>query len=200
MTDSIQAERNASQRTSLHSIVLATAGQVFFVILVLRGLGRVWWCQAADTALWISSPASEHTSQHPLDPYSFSHVCHGLIFYLCFLLLAPTLSIALRFSLCVALECVWEVFENTPLVISRYREATAALGYEGDSIVNSVADIGSCAIGFLIAAKLGWRYTVAFIALIELVMLAAIRDSLLLNIIMLCYPLDWIRQWQLSAA
>ena len=196
----IQHARRWTLPSLLRSVALITTGQLLLVIIVLRGLGRVWWCQSGDAAIWISSPASAHTSQHLFDPYSFSHVCHGLIFGLFLAVVWPRGSLAIRFSLSMAMESVWEIFENTPFVINRYRDATAALGYEGDSVLNSAADIFSCGIGFVIAARLRWQYTIGLLGLIELVMLAMIRDSLLLNIIMLCYPLDSVRQWQLSAA
>lgn len=113
-------------------------------------------------------------------------------------LLIRRLSRAWRFVLAIAIESVWELIENSNTVIQRYREATAALGYQGDSVLNSLGDISSCAFGFAIAWKLGWRRSIMLFAIMELVLMFWIRDSLLLEIIMLIYPLDAIRTWQLG--
>ena len=57
-----------------------------------------------------------------------------------------------RLALATLLEAAWEVFENTEFVIQRYREETAALGYNGDSAFNSLGDILTCMIGFMLRA------------------------------------------------
>jgi hypothetical protein len=98
----------------------------------------------------------------------------------------------------IALESVWEVIENTNTIIDRYRVATASLGYQGDSIVNSLGDITACAVGFMIARKLGWRRSIVVFVAIELVLLVWIRDSLLLEIIMLIHPINAVKVWQLG--
>lgn len=200
MTDANRARLGLSPAPELRWVTLVASLQLIFVTLVLNWLGRLWWCPWGDAAIWVSSPASPHTSQHFLDPYTFSHVCHGLIFALFLASTCSSLSVSIRFVISIALEGAWEILENTPLIINRYRESTAALGYEGDSIANSIADMVSCCIGFYMATRIGWRYTLVLIGCIELAMLITIRDSLLLNIVMLCYPLDAIRQWQLSQA
>lgn len=200
MTGDVQVRPSLTSHSHFRVAALVSLVQLAIVVLVLNWLGRLWWCPSGDAAIWISSSASAHTSQHLFDPYSFSHVCHGLIFAVFLAFVRPSVSVPIRFTIAMALEGGWEILENTPLVIQRYRDSTAALGYQGDSIVNSIADILSCAVGFLIATRIGWRYTLALIGCIELVMLSTIRDSLLLNVIMLCYPVDAIRQWQLSPA
>lgn len=96
------------------------------------------------------------------------------------------------------LEAAWEIAENSPLVINRYREATAALGYEGDSVVNTLGDLLAAVAGFALAGRLGLRGTIALFAAVEAAMLLAIRDSLLLNVLMLAYPIEAIRQWQMA--
>jgi hypothetical protein len=101
--------------------------------------------------------------------------------------------------LAAAAECAWEVFENSTYVIEKYRENTASLDYFGDSIANSVGDVLACATGYLIAKKLGaWRSLIFFV-LVELILLVWIRDSLLLNVVMLIYPSNAIKAWQLGA-
>jgi hypothetical protein len=141
--------------------------------------------------LWVDDPNSPHTSQHIFDPYSMSHFQHGLVFFFLFSLVArPKLELA------VLLESIWEYAENTPTVINRYRTATIALGYVGDSITNSVADVLCCVIGFWVARTINWRLSLAVYLLVEIFMLVAYRDSLILNVIMLLYPLDSIKAWQ----
>lgn len=103
-----------------------------------------------------------------------------------------------RLLMAVAMESVWELIENTNTVIERYREATAALGYQGDTVVNSLGDIICCGIGFMIARKLGWRRSVILFIGTELVLLVWIRDSLLLELIMLIHPINVIKVWQLG--
>ena len=175
---------------------LAAAALMLLTVVVLRAEGRIWWCACRTPTPFSTDPGSRHNSQHLLDPYSFSHLLHGLIFYGCLRLIAPRASAAWTLLVALAIEAGWEVLENSPLIIARYRAATAAVGYSGDSIVNSAGDVLSCAIGFFLAAKLGWRWSVAAFVAVELIMLVLIRDNLTLNVIMLIYPLDAIRRWQ----
>ena len=96
-------------------------------------------------------------------------------------------------------EAAWEIAENTPLVIDRYREATMALGYSGDSILNTVSDVVMMALGFLAARRLPLWISVVLVIGLELFTLAVIRDNLTLNVWMLLWPTDFIRQWQAGA-
>lgn len=162
----------------------------------LRSEGRLWWCSCGYLLLWSNDPWSSDNSQHLLDPYSFTHLLHG--FVLCGLLavVAAWLSPAWRLWLAVSIEAVWEVVENSEFVIRRYRQETAALGYHGDTIVNSLGDILVCGLGFVLARYLGARRTLALFVMTEVVLVFWIRDSLLLNVLMLIYPVDAIRDWQ----
>ena len=170
-------------------IVLATAG-------VLHQAGRVLWCACGHAVPWSWDIWSPHNSQHLLDPYFFSHVLHGLLFYAALHLVVRVLSPADRFCIAVVLESAWEILENSPVIIDRYRDNTIALGYTGDSIANSITDIAACAIGFLLAWRFPVRRAVALFAVTETVMALTIRDNLLLNILMLIWPLDAVKQWQ----
>lgn len=73
-----------------------------------------------------------------------------------------------------------------------------ALGYYGDSVVNSVGDILACTAGFLLAASLSSRVVLSMAALLEAVLAVWIRDGLLLNVLMLVWPIEAIRRWQLG--
>jgi hypothetical protein len=148
--------------------------------------------------LWIGDAWSGETSQQFMDPYSFSHLQHGLLFFGFLYWLTPKLSVLWRFCIATIIEAAWEVLENSAIIIDRYREGTAALGYEGDTIFNSVGDLVSCGLGFIVAYYLGfWRTLILFI-IIEVAMVFTIYDSLLLNVIMLVYPIDAIKEWQMT--
>ena len=162
----------------------------------LVGLGRNLICQCGYVKLWHGQVISSENSQHILDWYSPSHVLHGLVFYMALHLLLPRMNIGWRLVLAAAIEAAWEIIENTSWIIDKYREDTIALDYYGDSVLNSVSDMTMMVAGFMIASRAPvWLSVCLFIAA-ELLVGLIIRDGLLLNIIMLLYPLDWVRQWQ----
>jgi len=140
-----------------------------------------------------------HNSQHLIDPYSFTHLLHGIALYgIVWLLLGSKTTPATRAVMVIATEAVWEVFENTSFVIERYREATISLDYYGDSVLNSLADIVACVGGVVVAMTVPiWASTTVFIV-VEVALLIWIRDSFLLNILMLALPLDAIKDWQMG--
>ncbi|HEX4071214.1 MAG TPA: DUF2585 family protein [Planctomycetaceae bacterium] len=163
---------------------------------VLRLEGHRWWCQCGGWSPWVSDTNSIHNSQHLFDPYSFSHVQHGLLFCgLCAWLL-PSVAVGWHFVAAMAVEAMWEMAENSSFVIDRYRTATIALNYYGDSLANSWGDILSCAIGFVAARYLGLWASIALFVIIEVTMAFWIRDSLLLNVLMLIHPIDAMKAWQ----
>ncbi|MFN2456185.1 MAG: DUF2585 family protein [Pyrinomonadaceae bacterium] len=167
-------------------------------VFELRRQGRLWWCACGQLFLWAGDVQSSHNSQHLFDQYSFTHVLHGVV--LCGLLAwgIARLSFIRRFLFAISIEALWEVIENSEFIIRRYREATAALGYQGDTIINSLGDILSCGIGFVIARRLGLRRSLLLFGLTEAVLLVWIRDSLLLDIFMLIHPVDAIKAWQIG--
>lgn len=209
---------SSAQPRDLHGIaILSTRSRLTFVlaivlvavaVIVLRSMGRIWWCSCGVATPWISDIWSSHCSQHLLDAYTFSHISHGLLFFIAFRWLHNVMPEHWRsrftpawwFFAAIALEVGWEVLENTPLVIERYRGQTASLNYNGDSIGNSIGDILSCATGFLIAWRIGaWRAFALFVAF-ELLTLFWIRDNLTLNVVMLLYPIEAIKHWQTPAS
>ncbi len=169
--------------------IAATAG-------ILAAMGRTLVCTCGNVALWSGDIWSNENSQQAADPYSFTHLTHGIIFFLLLKLGAPRLPMAGRLVIATLIECGWEIVENTDTVINRYREVTISLDYYGDSVLNSTGDILFFAAGFLLAARLPWRWSVALMLVMEAVLAVWIRDGLLLNILMLLYPLDGIREWQ----
>lgn len=145
---------------------------------------------------WESDVWSSENSQRVADAYSFSHIIHGILFYAFLWLVARRIPVRYRFLLSLIIEAVWEILENSPLVIDRYREATIALGYAGDSILNSLADVAMAAIGFAMARFLSMRTSIILIVIMELGCLLWVRDNLTLNVIMLVHPVEALKAWQ----
>ncbi|WP_375272835.1 DUF2585 family protein [Sphingomonas sp.] len=177
-------------------IWLAVAGVVALTAAVLLAMGRSAICRCGRVALWHGQVTSAENSQQVLDPYSATHLVHGLLFYAGGWLLLRRWGWRARLLAAVVVEAAWEVAENSPAVIDRYRSVTAALGYTGDSVLNSVGDIACMMAGFLLARALPWRVSVALGVALELLLLATIRDNLALNVLMLVTPDPRILAWQ----
>jgi len=170
--------------------LLVAAVELWMGRLPLGPDGRFGW--------WEGNIWSSGQSQRVADPYTFSHTIHGMLFYAILWLVARRAPVQKRFIGALALEGAWEILENSPIIINRYREATIALGYVGDSILNSVSDIGFAALGFLFAWRARLWETVLVIALMEGGTLLLMRDNLALNIVMLVHPIDAIKTWQMA--
>ena len=184
-----------SQRLRLGLAIAAIFG---LATVALRLEGHRWWCRCGRLTPWSGDIHSEHNSQHLVDPYSFTHMEHGLLLYALLRPFAGRLGPGSRLILAVALEAIWEVAENSPAVIERYRQATIALGYVGDSVVNSLGDIAACTLGFFLAQRLPVRWSVALVLAVEATLLAIYRDNLALNVLMLVFPLESIKAWQMG--
>ena len=163
-------------------------------LAILIAMGRPPVCTCGTVTLW--GHVGPEQSQMLADWYSPSHIVHGFLFFLALRYAAPRWPVERRFAIALLVEAAWEIVENTPMVIDRYREATIALGYTGDSILNSASDIIMMAVGFLAARRLPLWTSVALVLALELIPLLAIRDNLTLNIWMLLSPNDAIRTWQ----
>ncbi len=183
---------------STASTVSAVGATLAVMIVALRSMGRVWWCALGDWSLIALENKSSHNSQHLFDPYSISHFLHGILFAVFLRRILPKWHVRRVFIVAVVLEAAWEVLENTSLIINRYRTATFSYDYFGDSIANSVSDVLFCVIGFAVAWQLRRPWLLAVFVLSELLMLWWIRDSLLLNIILLIQPIPAITEWQLA--
>jgi hypothetical protein len=180
---------------------LAIALCIFFAILLIqvvteRLMGRVWICTCGYVKLFESQVHSAGNSQHLSDWYTPSHIIHGFLFYGLGWLLFRKRSIAFRLGFATLIEAGWEILENSPLIINRYRAATIAYDYVGDSILNSGMDTVFMALGFLAAWRLPIWVTIALAVIAEITTAILIRDNLTLNVLMLIYPLDAIKVWQ----
>ena len=177
---------------------LAIFAVVTVTIYRLHNQGRLWWCSCGQIRLWAGDIWSSDNSQHLFDPYSFTHLLHGFVFYWLLAWSLPRLSPLWRLWLALSIEAVWEMIENSNSIIQRYRDTTLALGYQGDTIINAMGDLLMCGLGVALARRLGFWRTLMLFILTELVLLVWIRDGLLLNIIMLIYPIEAVKAWQMG--
>lgn len=175
-----------------------------FAAVILLSWGRVPWCKCASPVPWSFDIWTLHNSQHLVDPYSFTHILHGVAFYgllagvhhLTQRAAGVSIDERWRWIAAGALESAWECVENTDAVIQRYREATISLDYFGDSVANSMSDVVMCLSGFALASRLPWWGSLLFFAVVELILVGWIRDSLVINVVMLVYPIDALKNWQ----
>ena len=185
-------------RLSLRTSVGIAAAIFVFAGTAELAMGRHLWGINNVPGIWSGDIWSSHNSQFLTDPYTFSHLTHGMLMFGACWLIAGSLPVQLRALITLIVEATWEVVENTDLMIHRYRAATISLNYYGDSVLNSMCDIAACMIGFSLAYLLPTRVTIVAVILLELMLALCIRDSLLLNILMLIHPIPAIRTWQLA--
>jgi len=177
---------------------LAALAILAFTALVELRLGRLPFCKCGIIRLWSGDIWSNQASQQFTDPYTFTHIIHGVLWYmLVWWIAGKRLSTGARFLAAVLIESAWEIFENTDFVIQRYRTVTISLDYYGDSVFNSMGDIVAMMSGYFLASRLPVRVTIAAAVLLDLFLLFWYRDSLALNILMLIYPVNAIKNWQM---
>jgi hypothetical protein len=186
----------APDRGSLAVVVASCLGISAIAAIVELAMGRSWLGPDGRFGFWEGNIWSSEQSQRFADPYSFTHVVHGFLFYGLLWLAARRLPIRHRLVAAVVVEAAWEILENSPIVIDRYRAVTIALGYVGDSVLNSLSDVLMMAIGFVLAWRLERWASVAAVVAIEVGLLFWVRDNLTLNVLMLVHPIEAVRAWQ----
>jgi len=200
MTESTDIKIKRNWNPSAWTTLLVCAGLLCAMIVTLLLMGRPLICTCGTVKLWHGAVFSSENSQHLTDWYTFSHITHGFLFYwLAWVLsrwLKPLRPVNVRLMIAVAVECGWEILENTDFIINRYREATIALDYFGDSVLNSSSDVLSMSLGFLIASRLPALATLSIAVIFEVFTAIMIRDNLALNILMLVWPVEAVRTWQ----
>ena len=177
------------------ALIFVVTAALLAAILLLMGRNLI--CPCGHVALWAGPGVPpEEGSQHLFDLYAPSHVIHGLAFYSVLALLAPRVHVNGRLAVALVAEAAWEILENTPLIIDRYRAVTVSFDYNGDSVINSVADLFAMGVGFYLARWLPVWVSVALVIGFEVMTMLLIRDGLALNVLMLFWPVDWILEWQ----
>jgi hypothetical protein len=175
---------------------LVVTGLVLLTAAWLLWIGREPICTCGYVKLWHGQVFSSENSQHLSDWYTPSHILHGILFYALLWLVARRLAFGWRLAIAVAVECAWEIIENSDAIIERYRAVTISLDYYGDSVLNTVADILAMMLGFFLASRLPVWASVALVLVVEATTIWLIRDGLALNILMLTYPIEAVATWQ----
>lgn len=181
----------------MHLLLIVSFAALAALVELL--MGRVLICKSGQVLFWYGNIYGSGNSQHLTDWYTFSHIIHGMAFYGLLWLAARRLPVRNRLVLAIAIECAWEIAENSPFIINRYRAVTSAFDYIGDSVINSISDICAAGFGFFLAYALKTWRVIVLIVLLEMFTLYKVRDNLTLNVAMLVHPIDSIRKWQLDA-
>ncbi len=184
-----------AMRKTSHTPALLTVIVILLALIILLLMGREPWCACGHIDLWGTVNTSEG-SQQLFDWYTPSHLLHGFIFFAILWLVARRVRFGWRLLIATVAEAAWEVAENTPAVIEHYRAVTISLQYYGDSVLNSLMDMLTMVLGFMLARVLPVWLSVAIVIGFEALTIMIIRDGLALNVIMLLWPLDMIRDWQ----
>ena len=195
----VRRRRPPGEPAPSHWSDVAIAGLVVvFAAVLLLVMGRPLVYQHGPVRVWSGDVQSDQNSQQLADPYTLTHVTHGVLLFWLVGLVGRSLSTGTRVVVAIAFECAWEVLENTDRVIQRYRATTMALGYYGDSVLNALGDVLAATAGALLAASLPAWSLVAGVMVLEGALALWIRDNLTLNVLMLLRPIEAIRRWQMG--
>src|SRR5476651_943311 len=92
---------------------------IFIAALLLTGSIELWMGRSllgpdGRFGWWDGSIWSSENSQRLADPYSFSHIVHGMLFYAGLWYVARKMPVRHRLLIALALETGWEILENSP--------------------------------------------------------------------------------------
>jgi len=192
----VTAHSQPNSPPSLRATIVITLVVLAVTGVIELGMGRLPLGPDHKFGLWEGDIWSSENSQRLADPYSFSHIVHGILFYGALSLVARRLPVRHRFLMALGLEAAWELLENSPLIINRYRAVTISLGYVGDSVMNSLSDILMMCLGYVLAWRVKPWVSVVAVLIMEIGCLFWVRDNLTLNVIMLIHPVEAIKHWQ----
>ncbi|GAA0672362.1 hypothetical protein FHT00_001739 [Sphingomonas insulae] len=120
---SIGGRLAAKSAWSIALVLIVTAA-------ILLAMGRSAICPCGHVALWHGAVQSDQNSQQIADWYTLSHVVHGLLFYAITRFALPRWPWNGRLVVAVMVEAAWEILENSPIIIDRYRSVTMAWGMQ----------------------------------------------------------------------
>jgi hypothetical protein len=193
MTDTMS---RAGDTSTTRFWLVVTAVIILVQVISQYLMGRIWICECGYVKLFEAGVNTPGNSQHLFDWYTPSHIIHGFLFYGLGWLIMRRKPLAARLALSALIEAAWEILENSPIIINRYRSATMAVGYTGDSILNSGMDMVSMIAGFFFAARAPVWLTIVIAIIFEIVTAIVIRDNLTLNVVMLVWPIEAVKVWQ----
>ena len=202
MSDAITVKTAAKSNIVSVSNDLITWSAIAATLLITVGWlashSSVWWSHG-NAAIWSSDIWSRANSQHPLDPYTLTHTMHGVLCFWFTSLLAKRLPLSRQFFLTVLFACGWELLENSSMFVERFRVVTAASEYVGDALINSITDITACGFGFYMASRMRYSASVSLFVVVEILTAIWVRDNMALNVLMILFPVDTVRHWQIGA-
>lgn len=168
---------NNSKKYPIHIII-------GFTMLILLLMGRPLFCKEKDYTIWNGKDI--HMSQHFIDPYSITHMLHGLILYNS--IKQCKVKEHANILITIIIACLWEIIENTQFIINMYRQDAIHVGYYGDSAINSLGDILSSICGWHLSKKIGTQKSITTFIICECVLLVWINDNLIRNVMIIISP------------
>jgi hypothetical protein len=148
----------------------------------------IWLCPKKNNRFSritnIYNKKKSHQSMGIFDKWSVTHITHGVAIFIILIFLnnyKKTISI---FYWTLIIEILWEIFENTPYIINKYRKSQVDMyrDYVGDSVANMISDIIFALFGLIIAWYLPIHINIIFLIFLDFFTYIIIGDNLLFNI------------------
>lgn len=170
---------------TLEAQAFLTGAMLLALTLWLAAVGRPLLCQCGTVSLWVGDVSSPETSQQVADWYSLLHVVFGFALFLFLDWMKPHWSTGQIFLVALASSAAWEAVENLPAVIALFGNLPGAPPYEGDSILNALADTGFVALGFFLARTLPVVIVLALAVVLEGIVFTVAGDGYALGVLRL---------------